>query len=273
MKDENLCIPELKKSFYGRKFMWKEDLREFYRAKSTGFDEKSFRRILYALEMRELIVRIDSGVYTFANGQAGLQSLEKFVSSFSPELRELNNIIRIAFPYAEYLLWETRVLHEFMLHLPGQSQILLEPEKEAAESVFNFLNTTYAGKVFLKPDRVTFERYILPRSESIIVMPLLTQSPYQREEGIPTPKLEKILVDIFADEEIFYVLHGNELANIYETAFQRYRLSQKTIFRYARRRNVDQKIRAFVNQKTTIQLVQPVEKDSDLRSISHKRLI
>jgi hypothetical protein len=142
-----------------------------------------------------------------------------------------------------------------MRRQPGQNQIILETEKEAAEAVFNFLNERYAGKAFLLPDRLTFERYILPRSEAILVTTLVTQSPHHKAADIPAPKLEKILVDVFANEEIFYVFHGEELAHIFESAFQRYQVSQKALFRYAERRKVAQKIRTFMKQKMDIPLI------------------
>ena len=113
--------------------------------------------------------------------------------------------VKTVFPYAETLIWETRCLHEFMLHQPGQSQVILETEKDASKSVFNFLNTRWISRVFLQPDRLTFERLFSPHPDSIIITSLLTQSPRQKIEGVSTPKLEKILVDIFADEDIFYI--------------------------------------------------------------------
>jgi hypothetical protein len=63
-------------------------------------------------------------------------------------------------------------------------------------------------------------------------------------------------VDVFADTDLFYIFQGQELVNIFETAFQTYRISEKTLFRYAGRRKVSQKIRAFITQQTNIQLIQ-----------------
>jgi hypothetical protein len=255
MNDLNLYLPELRGAFSGRKFFAKADLRNFYRKRSPSLSETAFRRILYALERRDVIIPVDAGVYKFTNGQNASPALKKFTPSFSAELRQIDSAIKAAFPYTDYQVWETRSLHEFMLHQPGQSQIILETEKDVSESVFNFLNARLVGRTFLYPDRLTFERYILPRPDSVIITALFTQSPHQRVEDIPTPKLEKILVDIFANEEIFYIFHGEELVHIFETAFERYQVSQKAIFRYAQRRRIDQKIREFILKKTKIQLI------------------
>ena len=259
MEDLTLHLSELKRAFSGRSFFRKTELRDFYRSRSAELSGKTFRRILYALEKGDLIRKIDIGVYTLGNDQPGHQSQKKFIPTFSTELSALSNSIKAAFPFVEYLIWETKILHEFMLHQPGQNQTILEAEKETVDSVFNFLNDRHGGKVFLQPDRVTFERYILPRADSIIVSVLITQSPHQKVNDIPCPKMEKILVDIFADDKIFYVFQGQELVHIFEDVFERYRISEKTLFRYAERRKVAPRIRTFINQETDIKLIQQRE--------------
>jgi hypothetical protein len=259
MEDLNLHLSELKRALSGQRFFLKTNLRDFYRSRSPELSENTFRRILYTLEKRNLIRKIDRGVYILGNDQPGHQSQKKFIPTFSTELSALSNSIKAAFPFVEYLIWETKILHEFMLHQPGQNQIILETEKETADSVFNFLNDRHGGEVFLQPDRVTFERYILSRTDSIIVSNLITQSPHQKVKDIPCPKLEKILVDIYADDEKFYVFQGQELVRIFETVFERYHISEKALFRYAERRKVGTKIYTFVNRETKIQLIQQSE--------------
>ncbi len=255
MNDMNLFLPELHSAFSGRKFFGKVDLRSFYQKRSPSLSEPAFRRILYTLERRDQIISVDAGVYRFPNGHTAPHALKKFTPTFSAELRQIDHEVKTVFPYAETLIWETCCLHEFMLHQPGQSRMILETEKEAAESIFNYLQGHFIGKVFLDPDRMTFERYILPLSESIVVTPLFTQAPSQKIDGITTAKLEKILVDVFVDDAIFYAFHGDELVHIFETAFARYRVSQKAIFRYAGRRKADRKLREFFQQKTNIHLI------------------
>lgn len=252
----NLYLPELKDAFSGRQFFTKADLRDFYQERLQSLSDPAFRRILYALEKQAVINPVDSGVYCMPAGSYLSPALKKYIPILSPELRQLYNTIKTAFPYSSCLVWETTLLHEFMLHQPGQSMKIVETEKEVAASVFNFLNRQFSGRVFLHPDRLTFERYIITRSDSIIITTLFSQSPQQKVDDIPTAKLEKILVDVFANEDIFYIFHGEELTHIFETAFERYLVSQKTLFRYAKRRKIDQKIRNFIRETTKIQLIQ-----------------
>lgn len=256
MKRDDFHILELRNSFSGRKFSHKTDLRDFYRTLEAELTDKTFRRILYALEKQNVIQRVDTGMYIIGNEKAWQPKQKKFIPAFSPELVTLWASIKAAFPYTDYLIWESRILHEFMLHQPDKNQIILEIEREAAESIFNFLNDRYAGKVFLQPDRQTFERYVLRGAENMIVSYLISRSPRQQVNGILCPKLEKILVDLFADDKKFFVFQGQELVHIYEAAFRACKVSEKTLFWYAERRKVHQKIRTFINQETDILLIE-----------------
>ena len=83
-----------------------------------------------------------------------------------------------------------------MIHQPDRFLLLVDVEAVATESVFYFLKDEKYKNVFLNPDENTLERYINEERESIIVKPLITKAPLEKEEKIATPSLEKILVDI-----------------------------------------------------------------------------
>ena len=254
--DEKIDAADLRNTFSGFQSVQKSDLRNYYKQHSQAATEQSFRRFLYRLEKLEIIAPIGAGVYAF-HGQTSPMTTKKkhFSPNWSQELGKLNEMFQKAFPYARYLIWETRVLHEFMLLQPGQNIYILETEKDVCESVFNFLSQEYSGRTFLDPTRATMERYVLPQPDSILISRLVTESPKRTVRGIPFPKLEKILVDIFAEEDIYYFFRGEELARIFENAFSTYLVSEKTLFRYARRRKVSAKLRQFIREHTQIELL------------------
>jgi hypothetical protein len=230
MKKEILYLTKLINLFSNQMFFHKSDLRNFYRDQYKELDEKTFRRILYSLVKDNIIMAVDSGTYVLSNEKA-LKLRERFVPIFSPKLRSISDSIQTDFPYTKNLIWETRILYE----------------------------NQFTGEVFLDPSSDIVEKYVFRTTESIIVMPLISRSPRQQVNGIPCPKLEKILVDVFADKEKFFIFQGQELVNIYETAFREYQISEKTLFWYADRRKVHQKIQEFITEKTKIQLIQQGE--------------
>jgi hypothetical protein len=246
---------ELRNAFSGLGSVQKSDLRNFFVHHSQLATEQAFRRFLYELEKQQIIIPLGAGIYALLDkGSQSATKKKRFSPTWSQELGHLSETIRKAFPYIQYLVWETKVLYEFMIHQPGQNFFILETEKDVAESAFNLLSQEYQGKTFLEPARVTMERYVLAQPDSILISRLVTQSPWKTIHGIPFPKLEKILVDIFVDGDKYYYFQGEELRRIFENAFSTYWINEKTLSRYAGRRMVSEKLLQFVREHTQIEL-------------------
>jgi hypothetical protein len=114
------------------------------------------------------------------------------------------------------------------------SFLLVDVEREVAESVFNLLNSDNSKRVYLMPSLTDFERYI-NTNEAIIIRPLISESPLQLVSGIKTPTIEKILVDIAGDIE-FSFLQGVEINYVYNTIFEKHNVNKNKLLRYASRR-------------------------------------
>ena len=253
--DEKINEAELRKTFSGSRSVRRSDLKKYHAQHSRAGTDQAFRRFLYRLEKEQVISPVGGGVYAFHDPDSPAVVIKRpFSPTWSKELLQLNDAFRKTFPYAQYLLWETKVLHEFMLLQPGQNFYILETERDVCESAFNLMSAEYPGRVFLEPDRETMERYVLPHPDSILISRLVTEAPRKMIHGIPSPKLETILVDLFTDENLFYYVQGAELVRIFENAFSTYRVSGKTLFRYARRRKASQKLREFIREQTHIEL-------------------
>ena len=229
---DNIEEAELMTAFSGSRTVQRSDLRNFFEQHSQAGTDQAFRRFLYRLEKHQVITPTGAGSYEIHDHVSPEASRKKrFSPTWSLELIQISDAFGKAFPYAQYTLWETRVLHEFMQHQPGQNFYILDTEKDVCESAFIFLSGVYSGRVFLEPDRITMERYVLPHPDSILVNRFVTESPRKVIHGVPSPKLEKILVDLFAEEDIFYYFQDGELVHIFEDAFSTCLISVKTLFR------------------------------------------
>lgn len=102
-----------------------------------------------------------------------------------------------------------------------------------------------------KPDAAACEIYAV--SNTIIVQNLITEAPVDKSNphGVV---LEKLLVDMFADKKVKMFLEESEFASILENAFTSYIIDESKMFRYARRRGAEEKIRDFIVLNTNIQL-------------------
>ncbi|NMB87907.1 MAG: hypothetical protein GYA17_06080 [Chloroflexi bacterium] len=273
MKRERLALnlTELVTKFSGQKYVFKSDLRIFYHSLYTDFSEPTFRRILYALEKQNVIIHAGRGTYVLQDPHSSQTPRKQlFIPTLSAEIIQINREIKETFPYTDYLLWETNILHEFMLHQPGQNYIILECEKETENSIFNHLNTIYPGNVFLYPGRTTIERYALQQKSSIFVSNMFSQTPKGKKvREIPYAKPEKILVDLLVDDEKFFLFHGKELAIIFENIFDSYLIDEKSLIRYAGRRNAISKLKQFVQNQTQIKLERFNEASHDFTKFTH----
>lgn len=114
--------------------------------------------------------------------------------------------------------------------------MLVEVEKEAAEVVYLFLADEYPNTL-KTPSKAEIEKYVLGRNDAIIVKNLLSSAPMEKIEGLTVPSLEKILVDLVSDEDLFFFIQGQELRQIYQKAFSGFTINLSKLMRYARRRN------------------------------------
>lgn len=60
------------------------------------------------------------------------------------------------------------------------------------------------------------------------------------------PTLEKILVDLYCDDKVYFAFQGHQLSNIYRVAAARYALNFSRLFAYAKRRSREDEIRSLL---------------------------
>jgi len=185
------------------------------------------------------LIRLEHGVYTLPN-----KIKKDFSIVGSEEMKKLNQQLKTQFPFADYCIWPGSTLLPYMHHIPSLSFVLVDVEREVAESVFNLLNSDSTKRVYLMPSSTDFERYI-NTNEAIIIRPLISESPLQMIDGIKTPTIEKILVDIVGDVE-FSFLQGIEINYVYNTIFEKHNVNKNKMLRYASRRGRKQAVEELI---------------------------
>lgn len=155
--------------------------------------------------------------------------------------------INSRFPYIQLAIWETKWLNEFTQHLASKSLTILETEKDALESVF-FHVQEKSKSAFLNPSKEIMERYVMSQDKSTIIKPIVTEAPVLELKDVVVPSLEKILVDLYCDTEIFYFYQGRELSHVWENAFSKYTIQRDKLLRYADRRRKKQDVLKFLTQ-------------------------
>ena len=231
-------------AFQKRSSFNRDELYEFYLNSEPNLKESTFSWRIYDLKKKDVIKTIGRGLY---------------VISYKPKYKPVlsNNALKIArkiserFEEINYAIWEIPWLNEFSQHQTFNQMIVVEVEKEFEESLYYFLNDSLQMNFFLNPDDKQIKFYISEVNSSVVIKRLVTRAPTikikEKKTTIPTATLEKIMVDLFADENLFHFYQGSELIYIFERILNHYSINLTKLFSYAKRRKKEQEIKQFIS--------------------------
>lgn len=234
--------------FHLHKEATRKDLSEYISTIEPAFTPSTISTYITRLVNNGVIFRNGRGSYSYREKKA-------YKPNVSQRLKLIAAKIKQEFPLLEFCLWDSNWLNEFMRHQLFRQMLVIEVEKDGAESVFYALGETNK-KIFYKPDTAVFQHYIASLNDPIIIKPLISESPINDDGKIPVPALEKFMVDMVADQNL-YAAQQAELDFIYESILTKYYISVAKVKRYARRRNQLEK---------TMQLLKVAEKDIQLNT-------
>lgn len=200
--------------------------------------ESTINVYLSKLKKRGIIKNPSRGIYS-------IESSILFQPAIDINLKKAFNNIRKELPYINFCVWNTKWLNDIMRHQPFKQYQIIEVEKDAAEQVFNLLNEKVKN-VFLNPDIEIYERYINNVENAIIIKYLVSEAPLNNVNNVVIPTLEKLLVDMLIEVDIFSAQQG-EIEFIYNTAFSKFQINRNKMKRYAVRRNREEKVEELIN--------------------------
>ncbi len=184
-------------------------------------------------------------------GKFSIEQGKLFVPDISSKMKSVYNKLKKEFPYLKICIWHTSVLNEFMLHQPFRFYLIIEVEKDAAQSVFFFLKEI-KYPVFIQPTSDILEKYLPNEKEAMIIKSLVTEAPIQNVKGVNTISLEKMLVDIFCDDVVFSAHQGAEMRSIFNEALNKYSLNLNKMLRYADRRGKKEILNKYLTSITNL---------------------
>ena len=242
---KDFIIEQLKKDFKGRETFSREELYDFYRQYEPDLKETTFRWRIFDLKNKQLINTISRKLFT-------LSYKPVFKPTIEDTERKIFSKIDNQFPTLKFCIWPTIIVHEFMLHIPGKYISILEVEKDAIEPVYRFLKDQDFRNVFIEPKEKEIERYIFETETAIVLQPLISKSPIQKIDTVATTTLEKLIVDLYCDKNLFAAFQGSEYVHIINNAFKKYSIDFTKLFQYAKRRTKETELLEFFSSKTDI---------------------
>lgn len=236
---ENRLIEEFK----NKATFSKEELFDFFRYFEPNLKEGTFGWRIYDLKNKDIIKSVQRGYYC-------INYKPKYKPEISDELLKLAKVISERFEDVNFCLWDTNWINQFLQHQSSKKLIIIEIEKDFVESLYYELKDKFKFDFYLNPDEKAIDFYISESQSPVVIKKLITRSPISKrtEKRIKfyTPLLEKILVDLFTENKLFYFYQGAELMHVYENALKNYTLNYTKLFSYAKRREREQDIKQFM---------------------------
>ena len=234
---------KLIEKFKDREYFSRKELFDFFRYFEPELKEGTFGWRIHDLKNRDIIKPLKRGIYVISYKPG-------YKPDISLGLLKIAKLLTERFNEIKHCIWETSWLNEFSQHQTSKSTLFIEIEKGFEESLFYELKDRLHKEVFLNPDEKTIDLYIAESNQPIIIKKLLTRAPIsnrtEKKNKFFIPTLEKMLVDLYAEEKLFYYLQGSELIHIYENAITSYTINFTKLFSYARRREREQQIKQFM---------------------------
>lgn len=217
-----------------------------FRNAGYKLSDASFYKKFAAMVKDGDLARVGNGLYCFPGNNA-----RPYNHEYSDLAVEVASLIQEQYPLVDFSIMELIQLNDFVNHQLAHNVLFLSVESDVIEFVFDMLKDQYLGKVFINPTPEMYHQYW--SDNMIVINKLTTEAP--KSTGIPWhTRLEKLLVDVVADQLLLDSVSENEYPNIYEGAFSMYVVDESCLFRYAARRAVDKKIKKLIREKTNITL-------------------
>lgn len=195
-----------------------------FRALMPDVPEQTVFSRIHSLERAGLLYRSGRGRYS-------LGSKPVYKETIYPKMKELNTLLVAKFVGATLCVSSM-----------DNSNILVETDKSDVDKMTLFLRGCHPGVYGFREavrNRESLE-------DSIIVKPIITDSPVIVTEGLTVPSLEKKLVDLVADRDFFH-LDEKALHREFQRAFEVYPINRNRLLRYAGRRNVSAVIQSQIS--------------------------
>lgn len=228
-----LNLEHINKDFFSRKDLFIEFQKE-----NPNLNYNSFKWIVSELISNNNIQKVGYNVYCCSDKRTNV-----YTPLYSDSAINVMNMLEKSYPLADFFIFESSLLNEFVNHQIANNTIVVQMEKDISAFAFDLLQDNYDGRVLYKPTKSEFLKYWC--CNCIIVVDRISEAPYNKTNP-HFITIEKLLVDIFAENNIKRLFSESEYPFVVESILDRYYINEHRMSRYARRRNALEKIKKYM---------------------------
>ena len=213
-----------------------------------SFKNTQLRYLIGKLLKEKEILRVNHNQYTKNISE---KNKAVYKNSYSNISKQIISFMKKKYPLVKYRLWELIWLNEFFNHQITENKIFFEIEKDSYNFIYYQIPEKWKKKILLAP--TIKELYLYGKDKDIIIDKLSTESP-KGNVKIYNLSLEKLIVDLFSNKILQSILSKGDYPLAISEMFRKYNINQTKMFRYARRKNKEQKLYSFLREKTNVKL-------------------
>jgi len=207
-------------------------------ARDTDFSLNTVMSCLRRMIENGVLQKVKRGIYSITD-----KGSKSFVAYYDNEMQNLNKLLSKKFPFLNYCIWSSEDIKHNSHYVVNMDIIFIDVEKEGIDAVFSTLMNTpdLKRQVFKTPTEEIFSDYIIGNS-CIVVRHLISEAPVVVfGDGGKRTSIEKIMVDVSADQEFFF-FQGYETLRFYRNIIDKYDINENRLLRYADRRSCKERI-------------------------------
>lgn len=203
------------------------DLYDYFKYINPSITYADFRWKLFHMVKNKEITKV--GVKSYVVGYVKYDYEYESAMSF-----QIDELLSKEFENLDTVIWETRILNEWMNLQITNNTIVIEVERIYAEFVFEKLMEHFANAtILLNPSKEEFLRY--QRNDIIVIRYLVSRSPLRSNSK--HIMLEKLAVDLLSDKFFSYLFESSVISSVIGEISKGYILDEVRLLAYAKRKH------------------------------------
>lgn len=170
---------------------------------------------------------------------ANKKQKDEYIPEYSKSTLNILDKITKRFNDIQFIVFESRLLNEFLNQLIANNTLFIYVEKDAIDIVFDYLKNEQKLNVLYKPSASEYSRYWT--KDCVVLLELKSESPLNKENS-HFITMEKLLVDLYCDKLLKNIYSFSEYLDIFKQVYENYFVNTTKMLRYARRRNKQEEI-------------------------------
>jgi len=242
----------------------KEEILNFFSTYYPDLSNSTFLWRLYELKEKGIITKISNDKYQindkYYKNSFSLTLPDNIISKTLMKFnKSLDNVHSYKNDEKMICMWNLNILNSFTSHQYSKEIVFVEIDKYRIKELFFDLKDKLNTKYYISKEYTKDYDHIALEGKIIIINTLVKRAPLKKQNArlnhyVVSPKLEKILVDIIANKEIFNMYDKASIKEIFLNCYEKYNLDFTTLLYYAKNRGIRETVRAFTEQVLGVNL-------------------